>query len=326
MAATSDGDLHVYMVNVGQADTTVIVSPGGRVIVIDAVRPGKLLSLLDDLGCDGTIEHLILTHPHSDHFSGGNRLASETRIVEATVAPFWHAFGLGPPTYRRLMGRLHDQGTNLSFLSGYSRWYPDGSLALPSDGGDPEADPRAPFVELLGPTNGLVRELEDADVFNTNHLTIMTRLTWGDFRMISAGDAQLENWSFFDRERLMEDRCQVLRAAHHGSPNGTQWERIDRLSPSQLIVSCDPSGGHQLPDLTAAAIFAKFDSVNGQMAVATRDSGSIHMRVRSTGTRSLERYGDSRHSHIDLAAAQPLNEMSNPTDWDALLAERVASL
>jgi len=195
-----DGCLHVYMLNVGQADTTVIVTPNGTVIVIDAVKPDKLIQLLTDLGIDGAIEHLIITHPHDDHFSGCNRLVQTYQVEEATVPPIWHDFGMGPPTYRSLMARLADQGTNIVFLAGYSRWYPENALITPTGDADPQIDPDAPFLELLGPTNGLVSRLETAKVFETNHLSIMTRFTWKDFRMIFAGDAQMENWSCFDDE------------------------------------------------------------------------------------------------------------------------------
>jgi competence protein ComEC len=315
------------MLSVGQADTSVIVSPGGRVIVIDASRPAKLLRLLGDLGLDGTIEQLIITHPHDDHFGGANRLARDlNNIVAATVAPAWHEFGMGPPTYRGLISRLRAQNTNVTFLSGYSRWYPDQVLMTPPGGGDPVVDPDAPFLEMLGPANGLVRLLEDANIFNTNHLTIMTRLTWRRFRMISTGDAQMENWSSFDSERMMEGRCQVLRAAHHGSPNGTQWERLNRLSPSRVIVSSDPGAGHRLPDLTSTAIFTRFNSVGGQMAAITRDTGTIHLRVTAAGNYRLWRYGDLPANNVDLNTPIALTEQSNPTDWLALLDDRVASL
>lgn len=247
-------------------------------------------------------------------------------IEEATVAPFWHEYGMGPPTYRKLIARLAGQQTNTTFLSGYSRWYPDGAMTRPPAGGNPEINPDALYLELLGPTNGLVRMLEDANVFNANHLTIMTRLTWSDFRMISTGDAQMENWSYFDIERLMEDKCQVLRAAHHGSPNGTQWERLNRLGPSKVIVSSDPGGGHHLPDLTATAIFAKFDSVDRQMATVTRDTGTIHLRVTAAGNYTLERFGDSSSANVDLTAGVPLTEATNPTDWAGLLNDRVNNL
>ncbi|MFN2224607.1 MAG: MBL fold metallo-hydrolase [Chloroflexota bacterium] len=326
MTARQDGNLHVYMLSVGQADTSVIVSPKGTVIVIDATRPSKLLRLLSDLGSNGTIEHLVITHPHDDHFSGGNSLANNSTIEHATVAPFWHEFGMGPTTYRRLIGRLEAQGTNVAFLSGYSRWYLDNALMDdPAGGGDPVIDPNAPYLELLGPTNGLVRLLEEANIFNTNHLSIMTRLAWRNFRMISAGDAQMENWSFFDQERLMEDRCHVLRAAHHGSMNGTQWERIDRLNPIELIVSSDPAGRHHLPDLIGAANLTKFDSMDNRMAVMTRDSGSIHLTVTAGGKRTFECFGDDPAANVDLGAAALLDHQTNPTDWPGLLNDRVAN-
>jgi len=326
MAAAADGYLHVYMLSVGQGDATVIVSPDGNVLIIDAMRPTKVLKLLEDLGGDGSIEHLVVTHPHGDHFSGCNRLASELDIREATVAPFWHEFGMGPQTYRRLIGRLDDQSTKVTFLSGYGRWYPDGAMTVPPPGQDPQIDPDRPFLELLGPTNGLVRLLENANVFQTNHLSIMSRLTWRSFRMISAGDAQMENWSFFDHEHMLEDKCRILRAAHHGSANGTQWERIDRLSPSELIVSSDPESTHDLPDLCGAAIFAEFDRGDGRIAAITKDTGTIHLRVTASGQRTLRMYGDLPEENIDLAAAVPLTQTSNPTDWKALLEDRVQGL
>jgi competence protein ComEC len=326
MAANSDGKLHVYMLNVGQGDTTVIVSPLGKVVVIDATRPSKLLRLLADIGIDGTIEHLIITHPHDDHFSGGNSLAQNFTVKEATVAPFWHAFGMGPPSYRALIGRLDRQDTNFSFLSGYSRWYPDGTMTRPQGDEDPEIDPDAPYLEMMGPTNGLVRMLEDAKVFNTNHLTIMTRLTWKNFRMISAGDAQMENWVFFDHERLLEEKCQVLRTAHHGSSNGTQWERIYRLGSSMAVISSDPGAKHHIPDLGSAAVFTKYDIAQGNMAVITRDAGSIQLTVESNGQRTAVRYGDGSAENIDLSNPILLDEQSNPTDWLGLLGVRMGEI
>ncbi len=144
--------------------------------------------------------------------------------------------------------------------------------------------------------------------------------------MIVTGDAQMENWAFFDSERLMEDKCQVLRAAHHGSPNGTQWERINRLSPSLVVVSSDPGGGHQLPDLTSTAIFTKFDSETGQMAVITRDTKSIHLMVDQGGNMTTERFSDESTSNVDLSSPQVFNELSNPTEWVKLLDDRITNL
>ena len=322
----SDNYLHVYMLSVGQADTTIIVSPGGSVTIIDAVKPQKVKNLLNQLGNDGNIEHLIVTHPHSDHFSACNNLALNLNINRATLAPFWNAFGMGPQTYRRFVGRLEEQGTNINFLSGYSRWYPDDVMKTPSPDSDPIIDTDKPFFEFLGPTNDLIQKLDEANVLETNHLSIMSRLTWRSFRMVIAGDAQMENWASFDEEHLLEDKCQVLRAAHHGSKNGTQWERINRLSPSRIIISSDPDVEDELPDLCGSSIFAKFDSSVGKFASITRHTGTIYLRVASDGTKRFRMMRELPNDTVNLDNYTELTESENPTIWKSLLQSRVDEL
>lgn len=151
----------------------------------------------------------------------------------------------------------------------------------------------------------------------------MSRINWRNFRMIIAADAQMENWSHFDTERLLEKKCQVLRSAHHGSGMGTQWERIFRLSPDAVIISSDLKGGNKLPDITGAAIFAKFDSKVGQFAAIIRNTGTIHLRVSSGGHRRWRRFEEERDDNVPLEdEGEVLSEIHNPTNWIKLLNER----
>jgi competence protein ComEC len=327
MPITRDDCLYIYVLNVGQGDTSVIITPQRRVILIDAYRPRKLIRLLRDLGMldNDPIDHLIITHPHKDHYSGANSLMKTFRITEATLAPFWHDFGLGPPTYRQLMVRLRTQKAKCNFLSGYSRWYPDEITRL-SPAGAAEIDQSAPFLELLGPTNGLIGMLERADAFDTNHLSIMTRLTWDPFRMIFAADAQMENWGPFDSEGLLEEGCVALKAAHHGSANGTQWERINRLKPQWIIISSDANKTHRLPDLIGAAVFSKYANQRGNMSEITGNSGTIRIKVEPSGIIHVDSYYDKAEDIIDLSNATSLHPAVNCTDWRSLLQDRIANL
>jgi len=95
------------VLNVGQADTNVIITPAGNVIVIDASRPAKLVDLLATLGLQKgeQIAHLIITHPHLDHFDGANRLVKDYAVVGATLSPFWNKFGMALRTYQALSAR-----------------------------------------------------------------------------------------------------------------------------------------------------------------------------------------------------------------------------
>jgi competence protein ComEC len=88
VAIVADGRLHVYFVNVGQGDTTVIVTPTGRPIIIDATRPGKVAKLLEDLGLatGDDIDLLVITHPHADHFTGASRLVRDYRVRQSVLS------------------------------------------------------------------------------------------------------------------------------------------------------------------------------------------------------------------------------------------------
>lgn len=333
MAIAGDGKLHYYALNVGQADTNIVITPTGQVIIIDAVRPAKLTKLLNDVGLalGGDIELLVITHPHWDHYSGANRLAKDFRIREAVLAPFWHTGGLGTPSYQRLVERMESTGTIGHYVSGYSRWYPTGAFAT-SATGDPILNTTACYLEFLGPSNALVSSLERQGILDTNHLSIVCRITWQSFKILLAGDAQMENWTTFDSEEMLRDGATVLKAAHHGSCNGTQWERLMRLAPETVFVSAVPNGRHALPDVVSAAAFAKFAfswnraRTNPNIVAITAHTGSLRITVEPNLSSALHQFGDAPHQSVNLGVARPLDWPSNPTNWKRLLQSRAASL
>jgi len=62
------------------------------------------------------------------------------------------------------------------------------------------------------------------------------------------------------------------------------------------------------------------------MATIKVDTGTIYLRVTPGGQRRLERFGDSPAHNVALNTGVSLTESSNPTDWAALLNNRVAKL
>jgi competence protein ComEC len=320
MAIAGDGGLHVYFLNVGQGDTTVIVSPQGHITLIDASRPKKLQQFLADLGLPkrALVDLMVITHPHSDHYLGAGRVLQNYRVMHAVLCPFWHAFGIGPPGYQRLVMDLYNHGTSCQFLSGYARFYTDivGAAVAPA------IDMAQQFrIDLLGPANALVKALEDQQLFNANHLSIMARLSWNSQHVVIAADAQMENWAFFDSERLVGEGCDILRAAHHGSANGTQWERLSRLAPKVVVVSSDLSAGHRLPDVNGAAAFARYAirQKPRPLVALTGEAGTVEVEIDAAGHRAIYHYEDGDDDDIDLTNRQPLTLASNPTDWRQVL-------
>jgi competence protein ComEC len=303
--------LDIYLLNVGQADTSVIKTPAGNIIVVDAVRPKKVRSLLKTLRPDGQIAHLIVTHPHNDHYSAVPSLLKNFQVQRVTLAPFWHE--PGSPGYHDIINELISLDTPLQFLSGYQRIYPDGGT-YPIYEGKPE-------LELLGPSNAALEELWESEVLNPNHLSIITRLRYGKFSMVFAADAQMENWHYYDQQGMLEDQIDILRAAHHGSRNGSQWERLERLAPKLVVVSSDISGRHELPDLVGSAVFLEYEKVNKSPVVMTHDTGTIKIEIRdpTSHTRNVVAYGEKPEEDVPTNRETRLAK----TNWKDLLANRM---
>lgn len=105
--------------------------------------------------------------------------------------------------------------------------------------------------------------------------------------MVFAADAQVENWSHFDREGVLSHSCDILKAAHHGSCRGTQLERLECLDPGFVIVSSDPESSHHLPDVIGAATFKKYEKSAKKPVALTSYTGTIKITVEKNGNRTL---------------------------------------
>ena len=303
--------LEIYVLNVGQGDTAIIKTPRNNVMVIDAVKPPKVKDALDSISPGRTISHLIVTLPHKDHYRAVSSLLAEYQVQNVILAPFWHYDGT--PQYHTTINRIEGNHIPVRFVGGYERIYPDA--------GTYPYHRRTLHLEVLGPPNDILEELEENDDLNPNHLSIIARLRYGKFSMVFAADAQMENWTHYDRAGMLEEECSVLKAAHHGSRRGTQWERLERLSPELVIVSSDPTLGDELPDLIGSAILLEYDDDDNRTVALTSETGTIKITVddarsaRYTPLCFREPRGDS------ISGRQP--ESLRQTNWRSVVQSKI---
>lgn len=79
-------DLEIYFIDVMGGAATLVVTPERETVLVDCGWPGqddrdpeRIMRALKDAGCD-TIDHLVTTHWHMDHFGGVAGLAKRTSI------------------------------------------------------------------------------------------------------------------------------------------------------------------------------------------------------------------------------------------------------
>jgi len=228
-AQRGDSTLIVRVLDVGQGDA-ILIQNGGSVVLVDGgPNPRQLGRYLDEFNLNGdTIDAVILSHAHGDHYLGLRELFATRRHI--TVRYFWENQDPSPNvTLRRLRdsiaARVHA-----------------GTLVY-RDTDDPCATglPLCSITLRGGATLHIMRPDPNGD--GANNRSVALKLVGPDsmFTMWLAGDAEREELDWFDRvahySRNPGMRVDVLKVDHHGSCNGVTARYLDLLRPSLVIAS-----------------------------------------------------------------------------------------
>ncbi|MEW6735984.1 MAG: ComEC/Rec2 family competence protein [Acidobacteriota bacterium] len=222
-----DGKLQIHVLDVGQGDSTLIITPEGKNILIDAgtAEAGKRVIKMLKRFKVNRIDLAVATHPHADHI-GGMRDVLDVVPVRAFLdsgQPYTTA------TYARMLSAIKDK---------------IGELTIARAGQEFEFDSNV-MLRVLGPSEPLLKDVRGSDE-NANSVVLL--LIYNKFRMLFTGDSEEET-----EARLLELsadlRAEVLKVAHHGSKYATREEFLQRVKPKAATISCgaDNDYGHPAP-------------------------------------------------------------------------------
>ena len=311
MPINTRGKLWIFALNVGQGDTSVIVSPKGGISIVDACKPRKLINLLLSLGMkkDDTIERLIITHPHNDHYSGALSLLKTFKVESVYLATDKYFKG-----YWKVIDEIRLQKIQANFVISGLNIYLDNAP-------DYNLKEKFPVLELFGPTFSKLSALDRAKKLEPNHLSIIVHVTWNEFRMIIGADAQESNWAHYDQEEMLTYSCTFYRAAHHGSSLGTNLERLKKLiQPKWIYVSSDPNGTFKLPDKEACSIFKRL--AKDTVIALSHCVGSLKIEVSVNSEYEIFHFRENKDMLVPLNKPHLINLKNNPTNWDLINSYR----
>ena len=226
--------LRVTFLDVGQGDSEVIETPGGRVVVIDGGgHPGTDERWGDDPGSRvvvpylrsrgiSSVDLLVPTHPDDDHVQGLNAVVETLNVTAALDGGYP---GVSEP-YTRLIAALHRKRIPIYVARRGQR----------IDLGD------GARLEILNPPAHALIGAHSA----TNDNSIVLRLVYGHARFLFTGDAEAE------AEKEMRTHCpdlsaEVLKVGHHGSRWSSGDGFLDRVHPSVAILSCGANNTYGHP-------------------------------------------------------------------------------
>lgn len=243
------GEMKVSFLDVGQGDAIFIEAPNGRQMLIDG---GANASVLNGLGgvmsfFDRSIDIVLATHPDKDHVGGLPFVLDRYK-----VKIFIDSLADGDAgAYRKLEDMAKEQGIETYY-------------GLRGD------------IIMLDETNGvyihvLYPEPDEFKIDETNEMSIITKLVYGDTSVMLTGDAGKvpeRLLSSNDKDYL---RSAVLKAGHHGSKTSSLPSFIKAVSPQYVVISAgaNNSYGHPHPETI------KTLKDNGAEILETAEKGTI---------------------------------------------------
>lgn len=246
---TPEGELQVYFIDVGNADS-ILIRQGEANALIDAGERGDGDDVLAYLQRQGVtkLDLVIATHPHADHIGGMTDIINALPIDKFVMSFMPEAKTPTGATYLNMLTALDEK-----------------SVAVE------EAIPGA--VYALG-TARLTVLAPLAESNEENNISVVTRLTFGERSFLFMGDAEtdVEELLLVSGRPLTAD---VLKVGHHGSNTSSSVAFLRCVSPTYAII---PSGvgnsyGHPNEDVLSrlselgAQIYRS--DVHGHIAVTT---------------------------------------------------------
>jgi len=260
LAAGAAKTLDIYFIDVEGGQSTLVVTPAGQSLLIDAGYPGlnardpdRIVAAARDAGVK-RIDYLLVTHLHEDHNGGVAELQRRLPIgtfidygtpmetapeVVASFAAYPEARTHAEHLVPKPGDRLPFRGLDVDIVSA------DGAtLTRPLDGGG-QPNPGCQGVEVGGQVRG------------ENPRSIGVRIRYGAFRFLDIGD--------LIRNRIGDLICpanligpvDVYLVAHHANNDPNLPATLEALQPRVAIANNGPWKG------TTATALAQLHAFRG---------------------------------------------------------------
>ncbi len=289
--------LEIHHLDVGQADATLIISPTGVTMLIDAGNTGNgtniVLPYLSTLGIT-SLDYVVCSHYHADHLGGLDEVIN----------------GLGTAN----IGAVYDRGSDAPLPTTVA--FNDYVTAANATG-DRHTATLGLSLDLGGGVT-MTCLASDGEVINygavadagssENDLSVGWLLNYNSFQYFTGGDLGGETTSYADNETPLAPQVgnvDVFKINHHGSQYSTNQTFVNTLQAEAGIISVGDGNTYGHPtqtviDRLVAANCYIYQTETGEGGTIPTGEGTVandDIILRTSGTSYTISFGSTTHNY-----------------------------
>lgn len=260
-------DLRIHFIDVGQGDSSLIITPNNKTILIDGggnlngydVGKNTLLPYLLDRKVQ-KIDYMIISHFDADHANGLIAVLENIKVEKVLISQQIEKSS----EYKKVMEVVKTKRIKVCLIKAGD------NLMLEKD----------VHLEILYPKEELVFS-------DLNNNSIVARLEYKNFSMLFTGDIEekaeedlLDKYKYTNKLKVT-----VLKVAHHGSKTSSKESIIDEIRPKIALIGV---GKNNLFGHPNNKVIERLKNI-GAKIYRTDETGEITITVTSKGKIKVER-------------------------------------
>ena len=229
-------DLKIYFVDVGQGDSTLIVTPQNKTILIDGggsvnsnfdVGKNTLLPYILDRGFT-KIDIVVISHFDTDHIGGIFTILKELEVKKVYISKQIEK----SENYKKFIEITSQRNIKVYEVMAGNRIYIENNL----------------YFDILWPKDNQIT----TNILNNN--AIVCNLHYMKFNMLFTGDieeiAEKEILNLYDKNKYLL-KADILKVGHHGSKTSSINDFLNVISPKVAIIGVGKNNnfGHPNEDV-----------------------------------------------------------------------------